>query len=65
MVKDGIAVTMEKAFIQIGFSPNSRLRLLLSVFNYLSKNSKLILAKRIFSYYKNYAVYYYKHQNIN
>lgn len=40
MVKDGIAVTMEKAFIQIGFSPNARLRLLLSVFNYLSRNSR-------------------------
>lgn len=40
LVKDGIATTMEKALVQIGFSPSIRLRLLLNVLNYLSKNSE-------------------------
>ncbi|XP_054277494.1 cytosolic carboxypeptidase 1-like isoform X1 [Macrosteles quadrilineatus] len=40
LVKDGIATTMEKALVQIGFSPSIRLRLLLNVLNYLTKNNR-------------------------
>lgn len=57
LVKDGIATTMEKALVQIGFSPSIRLRLLLNVLNYLSKNSEFFLTVVILSkYILNYLV---------
>ncbi|XP_046661460.1 uncharacterized protein LOC124354792 isoform X1 [Homalodisca vitripennis] len=43
LVKDGIANTMEKALVQIGFSPSIRLRLLLNVLNYLTKNNRFCM----------------------
>lgn len=60
LVKDGIATTMEKALVQIGFSPSIRLRLLLNVLNYLSKNSEfsseinlITIVKTTFGLYVN------------
>ncbi|XP_075216062.1 cytosolic carboxypeptidase 1-like isoform X2 [Lycorma delicatula] len=40
LIKDGITVTLEKTLTALGFSPNSKLRLLLNVFSYLTRNSK-------------------------
>lgn len=42
LIKDGISSTMEKMFCGVSFTPSTKLKLLLNIFSYLSKNGKQV-----------------------